>query len=94
MREFVLEMGADPEEFRRLLPAALGGIEFAGDGDRITARDGHRSVDIEVAPQPPRRLAAMSLPVIRVRLRLDGFADAEADRFLARFRLAYQRGGG
>jgi hypothetical protein len=94
MREVEFEMGADVAEFLRLLPAALGGLPFSRDGDRIAARDGGRTVDIDLAPEESRRLAALSLPVTRVRLRLHGFEDDEAELFLARFRLAYQRGGG
>jgi hypothetical protein len=94
MREFEFEMGADHAEFLRLLPAALGELKVAATDGKITARAGSKRVDIVLAATATRTLAALSLPVTRVVLRLDGYTEDEAARFLSRFRLVYQRGGG
>jgi hypothetical protein len=93
-RGLALEMGADEMEFMRLLPAALGGLRFVRENGRIVVRDDGRIVEIEWSAPATRNLAALSLPVTRVVLRLVDFNDAGAERFLGRFRLAYQRGGG
>lgn len=93
-RKLVLEMGADHAEFMRLLPSALGGLGFAREDGKIVARDGMRTVRIELSDSGTRTLAGLTLPVTHIVMWLDGYADDELDRFLARFHLAYQRGGG
>ncbi len=88
------EMSISHEDFFRLLPRALGDMPFSRRGSRIEARSGKRRVCIEAGPESRRRLGSLELPVTRVRISLSGFLPAEQAAFLARFDLAYRRGGG
>lgn len=92
-REVELEMGLTPAEFRRLLPAALEGRPWQEAEGRLLVQDPGWNLSIEVEARPPRRIALLQVPVTRVRMRFAG-AGTGVDRFLQRFYLHYQRGGG
>jgi hypothetical protein len=51
-------------------------------------------VRIRAEERPPRRLAAVTLPVLAVRFRFEGLDAAARTAFLARFDLYTRRGGG
>ncbi len=90
-----LEMGFPHHEIFRLLPAAVEGRPYKVSGTVITVEDGSRRVRIGLADQRYRRVGPeLKLPVTDVDLKFEGFSEDEADRFLERFRLHYQRGGG
>lgn len=89
------EMGISHADLHRLLGAALGGLSYRAQGDRIVAwaPEGLR-VEIRVAPERERRLGGLRLPVTDVELRFTGAARAAVDAFMARFDRAFHKGGG
>lgn len=86
------EMGLTRAEFLRVLPRVLDGADFVAAGQRITVEG--MGLTIILMEAPPRRIGSVALPVMRVRLELDRWVEADADVFLARFDRHFQRGGG
>jgi len=87
-----LEMTLSREEFLRLLPGAVGA--FTEDGDGFRGADGLRSWRIRLIPLPDFRAGRVVLPRHRIEIRLEGYSEAEAAAFMARFHRGFQRGGG
>lgn len=89
-------MGISHREFHRLLPAAVPGFRVLGSGDSWRAEQlaGEQLLEISLGVERQRQLGALALPVTDVRLRFSGFDEQELQRFIKRFDLAYQRGGG
>ena len=81
-------------EFLRLLPAALRGLDYEKKARLIFARDGPRTVQIHLADESVRKIGSLILPVTLVSVSLHGFSESESLQFMARFDLAYQKGGG
>ena len=89
--ELVKTMGLTETELRRGL-AAVGHFEAGRAGGRLITPEG--VVELAWRILPSRRLGALVLPVLELRLDLAALArDARAD-FLKRFQLGFQRGGG
>ena len=82
------------KDFFRLLPRALNGLEYSVSGKEVTVIDGEKQVYIRISDEGVRQLASVKFPRTEVEIELLGFNDAEAGRFIARFDLAYQKGGG
>jgi hypothetical protein len=93
-RTFNKEMSLDRVEFLRTLPGALGIERLPGTGSPLRIESGGGSVEVSFQSLPPRRLGALQLPVLRVRLVLTGFPPEDADQVIGRFERAFQRGGG
>jgi hypothetical protein len=91
---FEREMGCTAEELRAWLPGAGGGraITWREDGADL-ALDGGRVV-LRWQTLPPRRIALIALPRLRVRFEAAGVPEAEWQRFMRHFDLYTQRGGG
>ena len=87
-----METSITRDEFLRLLPAAVG--PFHLEGDTATHADGGRAWTIRLVPLPACRLGSLSVPRLRVEIALEGYAEAEAAEFMARFRRGFLRGGG
>jgi hypothetical protein len=87
------DMSLNAVEFLRDLPRALP-AGYRLDGRLATWSEGKRLVEIAIVAEGERRIAALVLPRITVRIALEGYGDAEAKAFLARFDRIYQRGGG
>ncbi len=88
------EMGCTREEFLRWLPGAARHAPMQLGADKALVQAGGASVEISFSPAPPRRIALVAMPVLKVSFRFSG-ADAEAYReFLAYFDLYTKRGGG
>lgn len=81
-------------EFLRLLPAAVGHEPCQVHGDVVTAAGEPPAWRIEIAERAGRAFGPVALPVLTVRLTLDGASAEEARAFERRFLLAYQRAGG
>ena len=83
-------------EFAKSLAALAGGHVTITDGCCVIALDGIRgSAKIIYEPLPSRRVGGLlDLPQAKVTLRLTGMTAAQADIFLRRFDIAFQRGGG
>jgi len=94
----VLDMSISRPDFLRRLPAAVGlelVPELAQEADgRIHGREGGGRWSIRLEALADRQLARVVLPRHRVEIGLEGYGDAEAEVFMARFLRAYQRGGG
>lgn len=89
----LLEMTLSPAEFRRCLPAAVGGA-FVQDGDVYRGGEGARTWGIRVTALPPLALGVLALERVRVELDFVGYAPAEEAAFMDRFRAQTQKGGG
>lgn len=94
-KSFVVEkdMSLSAAEFFRDLPRALP-AGYRVDGRRVTVVDGPRRAEIAVVEEGERRIAALALPRIKVRIALEGYGDDTAAEFLADFNRVFQRGGG
>lgn len=89
-----LDMSIDHEEFRRLLPGAVGAAPMREEGDTFSRVEGARRWRIRVTPLTEQRLGSLALPRHRVEIQLEGYPEDEAEAFLARFHRGFQRGGG
>lgn len=85
------ETTASRAEFLRLLQEALGDEAFVGDGELLVGASGWR---MRVTPLPPCSFGGVELERLRVEAEFPGWQEADADRFMQRFALFYQRGGG
>jgi hypothetical protein len=86
-------MGITRAEFLRLLPAAVGRAPFLIEGDEIHGH-GAPSWRIRLREMPQRRIGLVALPVLEVELAVDAPSDAQAQAFVDRFLLGFQRAGG
>ena len=86
-------MGITRAEFLRLLPAAVGHAPFRFEGDEIEG-DGPPAWRIKLREMPQRRIALLALPVLDVELVIDAPSGTEANAFVQRFLLGFQRAGG
>jgi hypothetical protein len=89
-----LEMTISHAEFFRLLPDAVGGASWQAKNGHIRIAHPDGSVEIRLSPERIRRIATLHLAVTDVTLAFDGFPPEAVARFMARFHLYFQRGGG
>jgi hypothetical protein len=87
------DMGITRAEFLRLLPAAAGGTEFHVEGDEILSA-GPPPWRIRLEARPGRGFGPVTIPVLGVALSIDATTPAEAEAFVRRFLLGFQRAGG
>lgn len=87
------DMSATPAEFHRGLTAAFGAQVSGGPDLYRIASDG-AAMDIDVAVGPPRVIALLSLPTLRVRIRFTAGRPAQWKTLLERMDRYMQRGGG
>ncbi len=78
----------------RELVAWLRGAGYAVDEPAGSVTVAGVPVPFSMHERAPRRLGALSLPVLHVTFRFDGINSGERDAFLARFDLYTRRGGG
>ena len=78
------------EDFVRLLPGATGGAAFQEAGDRFRGE----GWSVRLTRIPPLEIGLVRLERHRVEIEFDGLTADEQDRFMQRFTLHYQRGGG
>ena len=86
-------MGITRADFLRLLPAAVGHAPLRIQGDEILG-DGPPSWRIRLREMPERRIARVALPVLEVELVVDAPSGTQAQAFVDRFLLGFQRAGG
>ncbi len=91
---FMREMGVTREEFLRLLPAAVGPLPWELEDDRLLIHHPDGPIHLILTQEPPRRIAALQLPVLGVTFRFFGPSAAARLAFMGRFDLVFQRGGG
>ena len=88
-----LEMALTQAEFLRLLPVAVG-TSFQMIGSRVSGTQHGIAWDIDLFHLPPRRIALLELPRLRVTVALDAEDAVHAKAWMDRFMLGYQRAGG
>jgi hypothetical protein len=89
-----LEMTLSREEFLRLLPGAVGPLMETREADLFEGRNGSRRWWIRLVPLRDLQVGRVVLPRHRVEIHLEGYAEEEAEAFMARFHRGFQRGGG
>jgi hypothetical protein len=90
----VRRMALTHAEFLRTLPRAAPGMDCRIQGAEIQLSAPPRRVLITLDAERTRTLGSLLLPETEVHLRWEGFSPAEREAFLARFDLAFRRGGG
>jgi hypothetical protein len=81
-------------EFLRLLPVAVGNAAWRVEGDAIIGEDRMAPWRIRLDEMPARTFGAVTLPVLGVTLDLSGACGPDAEAFVGRFLLGFQRAGG
>lgn len=89
-----LEMTTTLEDFRRLLPAAVGHAPFVEENGAFVHCNGARSWRISLASLPQLRLGLMQLERHRLDFEFAGYSTSEIEAFMARFEMYFRRGGG
>jgi hypothetical protein len=91
---FQRDMGCTEQEWLGWLPAAVGSHAWQRDSGnaRVEIPPGHLQLRWQV--QPPRVIALMRMPVLRVDFAFSGLDAAQRYVFMKRFDLYMQRGGG
>lgn len=94
----VREMGCTLTDFARWLPGATrhAPVITAADGEVVHHRIsvGGGTVEIDLQPLPPRRIALFCLPVLQVTFRFGDLDQAARADFLTHFDHYTRRGGG
>ncbi len=96
MQEFSLtrEMSITHADFFRLLPKAIANAPFSTQQNEINIETNEGRVTISLAAESFRKIASIRLPVTKITMKFNGVTEDKRAKFLARFDLAYQRGGG
>jgi hypothetical protein len=94
--EFALyrEMGCTREEFVRWLPGATRHAPMQMHADKAVVQAGEATVEISFTQASPRRIALVSMPVLKVSFRFSGAGASAYREFMAYFDLYTRRGGG
>ena len=94
--EFTLqrEMGCTREEFVRWLPGATRHAPIQLHADKAVVHAGEAKVEIIFTQAPLRRIALVSMPVLKVSFRFSGARASAYREFMAYFDLYTSRGGG
>jgi hypothetical protein len=91
---FEREMGCSVSDWLDWLPGAVEPHALrVGDGDADVTIGGG-GLRLAWRPLPPRRIALITLPRLHVHFAFVGVADDARQRFMRRFDLYTQRGGG
>lgn len=92
---FEREQGCTEAEWLGWLPHAVHGHEVQRPAPtRAVVRVGPGTLTLDWWVLAPRRIALLNLPRLQVRYAFDGVPDDERTRFMKRFDLHLQRGGG
>ncbi len=78
------------QDFLRILPAATGEAEIR----EVAGVFFGRGWSLRLTAIPPLEIGRVRLERHRVEIEFDGLTEAEQERFMQRFSLHYQRGGG
>lgn len=91
---FERDMGCTEADWQRWLPAAIGEHPWRQDGTQATVDLPGGVLVLRWAVQPPRVIALVRLPVLRVGFAFESVDADQRRRFMKRFDLYMQRGGG
>ena len=78
------------QDFLRILPAATGEADIRESADIFFGR----GWSLRLTAIAPLEIGSVRLERQRVEIEFDGLTEAEQERFMQRFTLHYQRGGG
>lgn len=78
------------QDFLRILPAATGETKIRESADGYFGR----GWSVRLTAIPVLEIGSVRLERHRVEIEFDGLTEAEQERFMQRFTLHYQRGGG
>jgi hypothetical protein len=87
-------MGCTRDEFVRWLPGATRHAPMQLTADKAVVHAGNVTVEISFTQAPARRIAMVSLPVLKVSFRFSGAGTSAYRDFMAYFDLYTSRGGG
>ncbi len=73
------------EEFLRELPKAMGGLRYEVSGDRVTAQDENRRLEITMTQEETRDIGSLHLPMERIDFDFSSYTEAEVEAFMAQF---------
>ena len=83
-------------DFLRLIPGALSifNYEILPGNSEILIYHPHGKINIKLSPETTRSIGSLRLPVTEVEITFSHLSQQEATKFLNRFDLYYQKGGG
>ena len=88
------EMAVTHEDFYRSLQNALRGEKCSIEGRLVCITSPSGNWTIELSPESTRKIALLSLPKTRVKLKFENYSDIDLQNTLERFNRAFQRAGG
>ena len=91
---FEREHGCTLAEWLRWLPEAVHGHALAIEGDAAVVAIGDGRLHVAWHALPPRVIALIRMPRMQIAYRFEGVDDEARRRFMKRFDLHIQRGGG
>ena len=91
---FERDMGCTEAEWLGWLPAAVGACVWRREGAQALIEVPPGQLLVSWVPQPPRVIALMRMPVLRVNFVFTGLDAEQRYAFMKRFDLYMQRGGG
>ncbi|TSE29147.1 hypothetical protein Tther_01667 [Tepidimonas thermarum] len=91
---FERDVGCTVAEWLGWLPAAIGAHPWYREGEQVRVSIGAGALTLRWQALPPRTIALMRLPRLAVTFRFEDVPDDERQRFMRRFDLYMQRGGG
>ena len=91
---FEREMGCTEAEWLGWLPRAVGACPWQREGTSARVVVGSGRLHLHWQVMPPRVLALIRLPVLRMQFRFEGLSADERMHFMRHFDLLTQRGGG
>lgn len=91
---FERDMGCTEAEWLGWLPAAIGSCNWQVTGQSALVSIAPGALQLRWQSMPPRVIALMRMPVLRVGFAFSGLDSAQRYAFMKRFDLYMQRGGG
>ncbi|PUE11258.1 hypothetical protein B9Z51_02810 [Limnohabitans sp. T6-5] len=91
---FQRDMGCTEAEWLGWLPRAVGQHPMQREGSSAHITIGHGRLHLHWQVMPPRAIAQIRLPVLRMHFQFEGINAPERYTFMRHFDLTTQRGGG
>mgnify|MGYP007092091849 CR=1 FL=1 len=92
--QFQRDMGCTEAEWLGWLPVAMGHCSWQRTGNTAVATIGQGQLNVHWQVMPPRVIALMRMPVLRVKFEFERVNAEERYAFMRPFDLCMQRGGG
>ena len=88
------EMTITHDDFFRLLPKALSGYSFEVSEQSIQVTMETGIINILLMQETTRKIGALELPITHITFNFENTSHEETQKFIEKFDLAYQKGGG